>query len=173
MGIFGVWSRGYLSVNGVDLSDHVRESMLELTQIELPDNVHGDNTAKVRAGLESWQIGVTFLQDFGLTEIDATLKPLLAVATPPFNIVIGASQNDPTETSPWYKGFCILTNYGPLRGMHGVNLEAAATFQVAGGMQRITAITQDSRVRPLDYTSRKCPMPHSSRERPAIYTSWS
>ena len=172
MSIFGAWIAGYLEIDGVDLSDHVREMMLETTVIELPDNVHGDNTAKVRAGLESWQIGVTFLQDFAIGSIDATLKPLTAVATPPFNIVIGGKQDNPSETDPWYKGFCIVTSYVPLRGPHGANLEILATFQVAGGLQRITSITADQRVLPLDHTSRVRPMPHPSRSRPSVYTSW-
>lgn len=167
---FGPWIDGYLQVGSTDLSDHVREMSLDMSVAELPDHCHGDTVAKVCAGLEKWMLAATFLQDFGETQVDATLKPLCTVGTPPFFLVIGGSMDTPTEESPWYKGAGILIDYRPLGGEHGDNLVALATFQVAGTMQRITDINQDSRIRPLDHSGRVRPVRHTSLRLPFIYS---
>ena len=172
MSVFGIWSDGYFQVNGVDLSDHVRDAVLDLSVTELEDNTHGDNVLKVKAGLEFWQIGVTFLQDFSAGSIDAVLKPLCAVGVSPFNFVIGASNADPSTELPWYKGNCILTRYSPLRGLHGTNLDSIATFQVVGELRRATSILDDQRLSPLVSSSRNSPKIYTSRKSPKVYTGW-
>ena len=172
MATFGCWRSGYFQINGVDLSDHVREIGTDLQLAELPANVHGDNTAKVFAGLEIWQIAATFLQDFSADKVDATLSPLRQVATSPFWFVIGAERTDPSSTAPWYKGLCILTKYTPFHGPHGSNMETIATFQVVSTLRRVTDINDDQRIRPLDSSLRVRPVPHSTRKRPQIYTGW-
>ena len=136
----GVWRNGHITVNGVDLSDHAREITLETSVAELPDNVHGDNTAKVRAGLENWTINVTFLQDFAASEVDATLRgaSIGLVGHSAFNIIVGADAAAVSTTNPRYSGNCILSSYRPFGGQHGVNLEAQATFRAAGNLTRQT-----------------------------------
>ena len=138
MAVHGTWKNGHITINGVDLSDHAREISLETSLAELPDNVHGDNTAKVRAGLEDWTVNVTFLQDFAAAEVDATLSGLRTVGHAAFNIIVGADAAAVSSTNPRYSGNCILTNYKPFGGTHGVNLEATATFRAAGDLTRQT-----------------------------------
>lgn len=140
MAIFGVWRDGFIQVNGVTLSDHAREITLETSVAELADNVHGDNTAKVRAGLEDWTITVTFLQDFAASEVDATLDAAGGVGHTPFNVSVGADATGAVSaTNPRYSGLAILASYRPIGGPHGSNLEATATFRPAGNLTRQTS----------------------------------
>lgn len=136
----GVWKDGFLQINGVDLSDHVREMSLDTSVAELPDNVHGDNTAKVAAGLEDWTINVTFLQDFAASKVDAVLDGMGGVGHEGKNIVIGADKTSAVSaTNPRYSGNAILASYRPLGGPQGSNLEATATFRAAGNLTRQVA----------------------------------
>ena len=105
---------------------------------ELPDNVHGDNTAKVRAGLEDWTITVTFLQDFAASKVDAILSGKRTVGTAGFNVIVGADAAAVSTTNPRYSGSAILASYRPFGGPHGSNLEATATFRAAGNLTRQT-----------------------------------
>lgn len=141
MAVFGVWKNGHITVNGVDLSDHAREISLDMSVAELPDNVHGDNTAKVRSGLEDWTITVTFLQDFAAAKVDATLRggSIGIVGHAGFNVIVGADAASVSTTNPRYSGSAILASYRPMGGAHGSNLEATATFRPAGNLTRYTS----------------------------------
>lgn len=141
MARLGVWKSGILIIGGVDLSDHVREMSLDTSVAELPDHCHGDNTAKVAAGLEDWTINVTFLQDFAASKVDATLRggSIGTVGHSPTNIIIGATQDAASSTNPRYSGNAILASYQPMGGEHGVNLSATATFRAAGNLTRQVA----------------------------------
>lgn len=140
MAIFGVWKNGYCMIAGVDLSDHAREITLETSVAELPNNAHSNNTAVVIAGLESWTVNITFLQDFAATKVDATLRggSIGLVGHTPFNIEVGADATAPSTTNPRYSGNAILSSYRPFGGGHGVNLEAQATFRCSGNLTRRT-----------------------------------
>ena len=139
MAIFGVFKNGFLQVNGVDLSDHAREIGIDVSLAELPDNVHGDNTAKVRAGLEDWTINVTLLQDFAASKVDATLGPLRTVGTAGVNIIVGADTAAASATNPRYSGSAIMSSYSPWTPAHGTNMEAKATFRAAGNLTRVVS----------------------------------
>lgn len=139
MATFGVWKNGYVGVNAVNLSDHAREITLATSVAELPDNVHGDNVSKVRAGLEDWTITVTFLQDFAANKVDATMSTIGGVGHTAFQLEVGADATaSVSATNPRYSGQAILASYEPLGGAHGVNLEAKATFRPASQLTRRT-----------------------------------
>ena len=125
MAVFGVWRNGHITVNGVDLSDHAREITLETSVAELPDNVHGDNTAKVRAGLEDWTITVTFLQDFAAAEVDETLDDAGGVGHAGFNVIVGADAAAVNRSSPCH----VLRKNPGIRRVRLPNLLPAAVLQ--------------------------------------------
>jgi len=137
---FGPIRDGYVEINQVVLSDHVREFSLDTGVEELPDNTHGDNTSIVTAGLEDWTLNVTFLQDFAASEVDATLDSIGGVAHTAFDITVGADATTSVSSSnPRYSGKAILASYRPLGGPHGSNLEATAVFRPAGNLTRLTS----------------------------------
>ena len=139
MSLFGCWSNGYLRIGTVDFSDHAREITLETTCAELPANVHGQTTATILAGLESWTVNVVLLQDFAASEVDATLSSLGGGAHVAFSIVVGADATSAVSaTNPRYSGSAVMTSYRPIGGQHGVNLEASCTFRGATDLIRQT-----------------------------------
>lgn len=140
MARIGVWKDGFCEVGGTDLSDHAREITLDTSHEELPDNVHGNNTSIVAAGLEDWTVSITFLQDFAAGEVDATLDSLGGVGHANFTIIVGAdATSSVSATNPRYSGQAILASYRVLGGPHGSNLEAQATFRPASDLTRVTS----------------------------------
>jgi hypothetical protein len=125
-----------------NFSDHAREITLDTSIAELPDDCHGDNVAKVCAGLEDWTVSVTLLQDFATTSIDAFFSALSTsggAGHTPFSIEVGPSAASVSTTNPRYSGTCILSSYKILGGEHGVNLGAQVTFRPASSLTRRTA----------------------------------
>lgn len=164
MAEFGAWINGFLEIDGVDLSDHVHEMSLESPIDELADNVHGDRTSKERAGLEGWTVTVTFFQDFAFGEVDSLLSRLSGVGHGPFSVRIRAENAAVAEDNPDYVGQCVLASYTPFSGEHGVNLQATATFRVAGQLQRFFG----ARLRPVGAATRMRPVSSAARRAPLV-----
>lgn len=122
---------GFLSVAGTDLSDHV-QSMTLNEGIEAQDSsAMSVDTRSNIAGLKTWSLDVTFLQDFAASKVDATLSavfgPNLTAA-----LVIRPTSAAQGTTNPEWTGTGVLSSYNPIGGSVGDMATAQATF-VAGG----------------------------------------
>ena len=140
MAIFGVWKNGYIGIDGTNYSDHAREITLDRSNAELPNDVHGaaSNTAVITPGLESWTITATFLQDFAATSIDANMGTIFNNRVS-VQVEVGPDSGGVGTSNPRYSGMAVLTNYRPLSGPHGTNLETTVTFQCASNLTRRTS----------------------------------
>jgi hypothetical protein len=133
-----VLSNAYLSVNGVDLSSHVRR--VELTiEAATPDNTTmGSTTTQVMGGgLKNWSLNAEFLQDFAASQVDATLSNVwqqgLAV-----NIEVRPVNASRSATNPGYTGSAVLREYVPVSDPVGSEARATAAFVAAGPLTRST-----------------------------------
>lgn len=67
----------YLSINAVNLSDHMRQAALTAEATTLDVSAMGDGWTRNTYGLKSGQIAVEWNDDFAAGSVDATLWPLL------------------------------------------------------------------------------------------------
>jgi hypothetical protein len=67
----------FLSVNAVNLSDHMRQAALAVEATTLDASAMGDGWVKNIYGLKSGSIAVEWNDDFVAGSVDATLWPLL------------------------------------------------------------------------------------------------
>lgn len=131
-----VFTDARVEINSVVLSDHVESVSLEY-KAELQDDTNmGDTTRQRLGGLKDWTVTINFRQDFAASEVDATLFPLVGVATSikvrPTSAAIGA-------TNPEYAGTGMLESYRPIGDTVGNVAAAPVTFQAAGDLARNTA----------------------------------
>ena len=127
----------YLSVAGVDLSDHVRSVTVDAGQNMADDTAMGDAFVSNAAGLATWSVSVEFLQDYATGKVDATLAPLLGIGTTAA-LVVKPTSGSVTGTNPSYSGTGILESYNPIGGSVGDQSMASATFQSASALTRAT-----------------------------------
>ena len=132
-----IYKDAVLSVNAVDLSDHVKSATLTLGVEAQDDTAMGDNTRSAIAGLKTWSLEVEFHQDFAASQVDATLHPLIGAAA--FAISVKPTSGAVSATNPNYNGNVILASYVPMSGAVGVLLGATASFQAAGDLTRATS----------------------------------
>jgi hypothetical protein len=132
-----VFTDGFVSINGVDLSDHVESVSLDYSA-ELQDSTTmGDTTRERLGGLKDWSASITFKQDFAAAKVDATLFSLVGVAS---TIILRADNSDGVSaTNPNYTGSAILESYPPLGGGVGEMAKTTAKFMAAGALSRATA----------------------------------
>lgn len=132
-----VYTNAYVSINSVDLSDHVESVTLAYQADAVEVTAMGDAARNYVAGLTDGTLTVTFLQDFAAGEVDATLFGLVgaaafACAVRPVNTTIAA-------TNPEFQFNAILTDYsGPVDASVGDAAKASATFQLTSAVTRDT-----------------------------------
>ena len=128
----------YLSVAGVDLSDHVRSVTVDAGQNMADDTAMGDAFVSNSAGLATWSVSAEFLQDYASSKVDATLEPLLGIGNTAA-LVVKPTSGSVSSTNPSYSGTGILESYNPIGGSVGDQAMASVTFQSASALTRATS----------------------------------
>ena len=128
----------YLSVAGVDLSDHVRSVTVDAGQNMADDTAMGDAFVSNTAGLATWSVSVELLQDYASSKVDATLEPLLGIGNTAA-LVVKPTSGSVSSTNPSYSGTGILESYNPIGGSVGDQAMASATLQSASALTRATS----------------------------------
>jgi hypothetical protein len=134
-----VLTDAFVSVNAVDLSDHVKSVTVKYSA-ELQDaTVMGNAGRRKLAGLKDWSIDVEFDQDFASAKVDATLYSLVGVETA---LKVRASKTGAiSATNPEFQGNGMLESYSPVAGSIGDVLRTSVTFQGSDGVALIRDVT--------------------------------
>lgn len=128
----------YVSVAGVDLSDHVKSVTIDAGQNMVDDTAMGDAFTSNAAGLATWSVSVEFLQDYASSKVDATLEPLLGIGNTAA-LVVRPTSSSVSSTNPSYSGTGILDSYSPIGGSVGDQAMTSASFQSASALTRATS----------------------------------
>ena len=124
-----------VTINGVDLSDHVRAVKVDATASDEEFTAMGA-TGKARlAGLRDDMFEIEFNQDYDVASVDATLFPLVGAA--PFPVTARSDSAAVSATNPSYEGSCILLNNNPLDASVGSPLLTSASMPVTGVISRV------------------------------------
>ena len=127
-----VFTDAHVSINGVDLSDHVKRVTVGLP-LNLVDSTRMGHTANARlAGLKDGDVVVEWQQDFAAAQTDATLWAAYGIQVPIVvrpvkGTVIGA-------TNPEYRMQAMLEGYTPIDGSFGELAMTSSTFRNSDGV---------------------------------------
>ena len=131
-----VLTNAFISLNGVDLSDHVRQVTLNYSSEPQDITAMNDTTRQRIGGLKDWSISIEFNQDYAASEVDVTLFSIvgsvIAVILRPDAGVIGT-------TNPEYTGNALLESYQPIGGSIGEVHVSPIQLSAAGALARATA----------------------------------
>lgn len=125
-----------VTINSVDLSDHVRSVTISYSADMVEDTNMGDNTHLMLGGLKNWNIDVEFSQDYAASEVDATLFPLVGTT---FTVDVKPTSAAVSATNPKYTATGILESYNPIAGSVGELSTTSVTIQPAGDLSRATS----------------------------------
>lgn len=125
----------YLSINAVNLSDHVRQAAITVDSTVLDVTAMGDNWTKNTFGLKSGQMAVEWNDDFAVGSVDATLWPLLATnvafeVRPDAGVV--------STTNPKYTGLVGISNLA-VGGTLNEVARKGLTWPTSGTVTRATS----------------------------------
>ena len=122
-----------VTINGVDLSDHVKQVTLNYSAEMQDDTIMGDDTRSRLGGLKDWSIDVEFAQDHATSKVDVTL---FAIVGTTFPIILVPTSATVSAVNPKYTGTGILETYPPMGGAVGDIAVTSITIQAAGTLTR-------------------------------------
>jgi hypothetical protein len=118
-----------LTVNSVDLSDHVTAVTINRSFDELEVTAMGDSGHKFVKGLEASSITIDFLNDTASSE---TLQTLQAVWGTNTTVTVKQTSAAVSATNPLYTMKCIINNTTDINGSVADIAMQSLTFNVSG-----------------------------------------
>lgn len=128
-----------LTVNAVDLSDHVREITIDMSSEDLDATAMGALSKAHVQGLRDDKIEITFLQDYAAAKVDATLAPLVGSSTP-FTVACKPSSAATSSSNPSYTLSSLLFEYTPIDASVGEISMPKVTFLPAPASSIVRAV---------------------------------
>ncbi|SET43486.1 radical SAM protein [Nonomuraea wenchangensis] len=132
-----VYTDAVVTINSVDLSDHVTKATLKIDVEDKDTTAFGGNGWKTRlGGLKEGTVELEFNQDFAASEVDATLWPLIGTVT---SITIKPTSGSVSATNPEYSGSVLVKEYSPLDGSVGDVAKTSVSWPTSGAVSRATS----------------------------------
>lgn len=136
MGEF-VYDDAYLTVNSVDMSDHLRSSQINGSFDPLDKTAMGQAARTFLAGLLNWSISTEYNDDMAASDVDVTLynahkgRVSVPIAWRPVNDTISA-------TNPELQFNSLINNYNVGGSVGTLAVKAGLTWQIDGDITRDT-----------------------------------
>tara|TARA_B100000674_G_scaffold99904_1_gene72601 strand:+ start:191 stop:598 length:408 start_codon:yes stop_codon:yes gene_type:complete len=131
-----VLNNASVTLNSVDLSDHVSSVTLDITADEIVTTAMGDTFQSRTGGLKDGTLSIEFQQDFASSEVDATLFPLLGTTTA---FIVKADAGSTSATNPAYSGNVLVNQHLPLSNAVGELATMSVAFPTSGTISRSTS----------------------------------
>lgn len=126
----------FVSINAVDLSDHVKSLTITGEADEIDTTAMGTTGSReFLAGLKTWSAQIEFQQDHAAGEVDATLFPLWDAGTV-FACIFRPDSAAQAADNPEFTGNAILTSYNPIAGSVGEYSQVTVPLRGTGALAR-------------------------------------
>ena len=125
-----------VTVNSVDLSDHVTSITLNRTFDELEVTAMGDSGHKFVKGLEASSITIDFLNDTATGEVLQTLQAAWGTNV---TVVVKQTSAAVSATNPSYTMTCLVNNTTDINGSVADLSTQSVTWNVSGTIAVATA----------------------------------
>lgn len=128
-----------VTVDSVDLSDHISQVTIETTHDEVDVTAFGSTYREILQGLGDATITLSFFQDFATGEVDATLWTHANAGTT-FPVTVKPTSASVSSTNPRYDMTGIVLTYNPIDGAVG----DASTTEVTIRNASSTGLTRNT-----------------------------
>jgi hypothetical protein len=118
-----------LTVNAVDLSDHVTSVTINRSFDELEVTAMGDSGHKFVKGLEASSITIDFLNDTATSEVLQTLQAAWGTST---TVTVKQTSGATSATNPLYTMTCLINNTTDINGSVADLSTQSVTWTVNG-----------------------------------------
>lgn len=125
-----------VTINAVDLTDHISSVTWTESAAELDTTAMGDaNTTRI-GGLKDGSLSVEFHQDFAVSEVYATLYPLLGTVT---TVTMTPTSAAVAATNPTHSADALVTEVPIIDGSVSDLATVSVTWPLSGPVTVITS----------------------------------
>ena len=125
-----------VTLNSVDLSDHVASVTFSETVAELSTLAMGDSNMTRIGGIKDGTCAIEFHQDFDASEVYATLNPLLGTTT---TVEVTPTSSAVSATNPKKSVSCLVTELPFVDGASGDLSTISVTWPFSGAVTTATS----------------------------------
>lgn len=125
-----------VTINSIDLSDHIAQVTLSRSATEVDITAFGSTAKKVTGGLKETSITLSFHQDYAASEVEATIYPLIGTVT---TVVVKPTSSAVGATNPSYTLECLVTEWSPVAGQVGNLSTVDVTWPGNGDITKATS----------------------------------
>lgn len=125
-----------VTINSVDLTDHVASVSWEETSAELDVTAMGDGNVNRLGGLKDGSLTLELHQDFDASETYATLYSLLGTVT---TVTVTPTSAAVAATNPKHSVSCLVTNVPLLDGSVSDLATISVTWPMSGAVTVLTS----------------------------------
>ena len=125
-----------VTINSIDLSDHIANVSLNQSFAEVETTAFGDSARTRIAGLGDNSVSLDFHQDFAASEVEATIAPLIGTVT---SVVIKPTSGSVAADNPSYTFDVLCTEWTPLNGAVGDLSTVSITWPISGAITKATS----------------------------------
>jgi hypothetical protein len=131
-----VLTNAFISINGVNLSDHIASVTLTTSDDVIETTAFG-TTARTRVGgLADNSVALEFHQDYATSSVEATIYPLVGTTTA---VVVKPNGATTAADNPAYSFTCLVAEWTPLNGAVGELATASVTWPISGDITKAVA----------------------------------
>jgi hypothetical protein len=129
-----VLTNAYVTINGVNLSDHIASITLTTTDDVVDTTAFSSTAARTRvAGLADNSVALEFHQDYAAANVEATIYPLVGSTTA---VVIKPNGSTTAADNPSYSFTALVSEWTPLAGSVGELATASVTWPISGAITK-------------------------------------
>ena len=125
-----------VTINSVDLSDHVAQISFIETSAELESTAMGDSNVTRIGGLKDGSVTVEFHADFAASEVYATINPLLGTTT---TVLVVPTSGAVSATNPSKSVSALVTDVPFVDHAVGDLATVSVTWPFSGAVTTATA----------------------------------
>jgi hypothetical protein len=132
-----VLTNAYVTINGVNLSDHIASITLTTTDDVVETTAFSSTAARTRiAGLADNSVAFEFHQDYATSSVEATIYPLLGSTTA---VIVKPNGATTAADNPSYSFTALVSEWTPLGGAVGELATASVTWPISGAITKAVA----------------------------------
>jgi hypothetical protein len=131
-----VLTNAFVTINGVNLSDHIASITLTTTDDVIETTAFG-TTARTRiGGLADNSVAFEFHQDYAAANVEATINGSPSLVGTVTAVVVKPNGATTAADNPAYSFNCLISEWTPLNGAVGELATASVTWPIDGNITK-------------------------------------
>jgi IMP cyclohydrolase len=131
-----VLTNAFITINGVNLSDHIGSVTLTTTDDIIETTAFG-NSARTRiGGLADNSVAFEFHQDYAAASVEATINGTSSLVGTVTAVVVKPNGATTAADNPAYSFNCLISEWTPLNGAVGELATASVTWPIDGNITK-------------------------------------